>query len=90
MANRSADATVPAHDAKVVVPNDNTIIPCTRGIYVGTTGNITVRMIDQNPDYEGPGGTTVTFTAVPVGILPIQVDKIMATGTSAGNMLALY
>jgi|KBSMisStaDraftv2_1062788.scaffolds.fasta_scaffold01050_19 hypothetical protein len=89
MANRSADATVPAHDAVVVVPNDNTVIPVTRGLYVGVSGNITVRMIDQAVPYNTTGNT-VTFTAVPVGILPVQVDKILSSGTTASSILALY
>lgn len=89
MANRSADATVPAHDAVAVVTSDTTVIPATRGIYVGATGDIAVRMIDQATPYNTTGNTVI-FRSVPVGILPVQVDKILFTGTSASSMLALY
>lgn len=80
-AYRSADSTAPAHGAVAITPTDGVVFPSTRSLYVGTTGNLVVRMVD---------GQTVTFTAVPVGIFPIQVDIILATGTTAGNILALY
>ncbi len=80
-ANRNVNATVPAHGAVAITANDSTVIPVTRAIYVGTTGNIAVRMAD---------GQSVTFNSVPVGILPIQVDQVKSTSTTASNMVALY
>lgn len=82
-AYRDANATAPAHDAIAVVPSDATVIPTTRSLYIGVTGNIAVRMADQPV-------TTVTFLAVPVGILAIQVDQVLSTGTTAASILALY
>lgn len=79
---RSADSTSPAHGAVAVTPSDATTIPVTRGLYVGTAGNIAVRMAD--------GQDTIQFTNVPVGIIAIQVDKIYATGTGASGIIALY
>jgi len=79
---RTADATCPAHGAVVITPSDSTVFDMARSIYVGTTGNLTVRMAD--------GQDNVLFTAVPVGILSIQVDKVYSTGTVAGALLALY
>jgi hypothetical protein len=81
-AYRDANATVGAHGAIAVTPSDSTTFPVTRALYVGGTGNITVRMAD--------GQDTVLFTAVPVGIFPIQVDKVYSTGTGATAILALY
>ena len=89
MAFRSADATVSAHDALIVVPSNSTVLQVTRGLYVGATGNIAVRMVDENPAYGG-AGNTVTFSNVPVGILPVQVDQVLSTGTTASSILALY
>lgn len=87
---RSADATVSAHGAVVVVPSDSTIIPTCRGIYVGVSGNITVRMADAiNGGGNGPNDN-ITFANVPVGFAPIQADKIYATGTTATSLLVLY
>lgn len=80
-AYRSSDATVSAHGAVAITPSDVTVFPTTRSLYVGSTGNVAVRMTD---------GQTVTFTAVPVGILPAQVDMVLATGTTASAILGLY
>lgn len=80
-AHRKADATVSAHDARTVTTSDSTVIPVTRALYVGTTGNINVRMAD---------GTTVLFSNVAVGIFPIQVDQVLSTSTTASNIVALY
>lgn len=49
-------------------------------IYVGVTGNISVVMMD---------GSTVVFTAVPVGWFPIPVRQVNATSTTATNMVAV-
>ena len=73
--HRSANATVSAHSAFVVTPSDATIIPATRGLYVGGTGNLSVVMAED--------GNTVLFSAVPAGsILPIQVVQVLAATTA--------
>jgi len=52
-----------------------------RAIYVGGTGDVAVVTV---------GGNAVTFKAVPVGtILPIEVNIIKSTGTTATLMLGL-
>lgn len=72
----------PAAFASAIVPADGTNLSSpTRGIYVGVTGNLTVRMFR--------GQNTITFLNVPVGILPIQVDRVLATGTTATQLIAL-
>lgn len=81
MAFRTSDATVAAHGAVAITPDDSTIIPTCRSLYVGVTGNIAVRMAD---------GQSVTFLNVPVGIFPIQVDMVKSTSTTATDMFALY
>jgi hypothetical protein len=80
-AYRHANNTVSAHGAIAVVPTDGLDIPICRALYVGTTGNISVRMAD---------GQSVVFTAVAVGIFPIQVDRVNATNTTASNIVAMY
>ena len=80
-AYRDANATVSAHGAVAVTTSDATVIPVTRGLYVGTTGNLNVRMAD---------GMTTLFSNVPVGVFPIQVDMVMSTSTTASNIVALY
>ena len=81
-AYRTADATVAAYDAATITPNDGTDIPVTRGLYVGTGGNLRVTMAY---------GTDVLFPAVPSGfILPVQVKRVWATNTAASGIVALY
>jgi hypothetical protein len=70
--------------AVAVTTSDTALISC-RAIYVGGAGNVTV-----NPSQTG--GTSVTFTAPPVGsIIPFELNqgRIMATGTTATLLVAL-
>lgn len=55
-----------------------------RAIYVGVTGDVAVKS-----PYDS---TAVTFKSVPVGwlTLPIAVLFVMATNTTATNMVAAY
>lgn len=80
----SADATVSAHRASAVTTSNATIYEQpTRALYIGAAGDITVDMAD--------GGTSVLFVAVQGGtLLPIQVTRIYATGTTATSIVALY
>jgi hypothetical protein len=77
---RGTDSS-PAFKAVAVTKSDATILEKTRALYIGGTGDVAVRMAD---------GSAVTFSAVPVGILPIQVDQVKSTGTTATLILALY
>jgi hypothetical protein len=70
-----------AYSGAAITASDATVIPVTRAIYVGVTGNIAVRHED---------GTLVTYSNVAVGIFPIQVDKVLSTGTTATTMIAMY
>jgi hypothetical protein len=71
----------PAIDGVAVTPSDATVIPITRGLYVGTSGHVAVRMSK---------GNTVTYSNVPVGVWPWAVDMVLSTGTGASNIVALY
>ena len=78
--HRGENAVVPAMAAVAVTKSDSTILDVTRALYIGTTGDLAVRMTN---------GETITFKTVPVGILPIQVDKVLSTGTTAAEIIAL-
>jgi len=52
-----------------------------RSLYVGVSGDVVAVAIN---------GATVTFKAVPVGVLPIQFKRINSTSTTATDMVALY
>jgi len=51
-------------------------------LYVGVTGDLAVEMANS--------GQQVTFTAASNGYHPIQVNKVLSTGTAATNILALW
>jgi hypothetical protein len=80
----SADATVSAHRASAITTSNSTVfVQPTRALYIGGSGDITVDMAD--------GGSSVLFVGVLSGtILPIQVTRIYATGTTATSIVALY
>lgn len=80
MSGRSKDIAA-AYDAASLTKSDSTVFPTTRSLYVGGTGDVAVRMAS---------GTVITFSAVAVGILPVQVNKLLSTGTTATNVIALY
>lgn len=73
----------PAHSAYVITPNDSTMLSAhTRGIYVGGVGDLTVLIYNDT--------VAVTFVGVPAGtLLPIRVSKVLATGTTATNLVGL-
>ena len=76
-----AAATAPAGYGVAVTPSDSVVIPMTRALYVGVGGNVRVTDINDN----------VTYANVPSGsILPVQVSKVFATGTTASSIVALY
>lgn len=74
----------PASGAFAVTPADATYLTSVRGLYIGGAGDVTVEML--NPE---TAGATVTFSAVPVGtVLPIAVERVLATGTTATLIVA--
>lgn len=82
--NFSAGPDSPAWTAAAVTPSDSVDLTrtATRALYIGGAGNVVVVM---------SGGGTVTFTGVLAGtILPIRVDRVNATSTTATNIVAMY
>lgn len=77
---RSTDVAA-AYGAVAVTKSDATIIPATRGLYIGVTGDVVVTMAN--------GATPITFKACPVGILAVQVTQVL-NATAATDILALY
>ena len=72
----------PANGAFLIVPSNSiNLTEDTTGIYAGGAGDVKVQMIN---------GDIVTFT-VPAGVvLPIQVRRVYATGTTASGVIGLY
>jgi len=77
----------PATRATAIVPSDaNDLIDIPKGIFVGAGGDIT--MVGLNAPASATG---ITWKNVPAGsLIPFRARRIMATGTTAANMLALY
>lgn len=79
------DTPNPSGIAVAVTPDNSTLIATgvTRALYVGETGDITALMAD--------GGTAVLFKNVSAGtVLPIRVQRVNSTGTTAASIVALY
>jgi hypothetical protein len=82
-AHTTPGLTSPAIDGTMVVPDDTgDLAHVTRAIYVGTGGQIAAQLAS---------GTTVTLSSVQGGtLLPLRVRRVLATGTSAGDLVALW
>jgi len=75
--------------ALLVTPSDTDEIPAITGgtnngcvLYIGLPGNVRVKTV---------GGDDVTFVGVYAGqFFPVQVIQVYATGTTAGEIVALW
>lgn len=64
-----------------VTPDDATDLPNSGALYVGTEGDVKATLI---------GGGTVIFKNVPAGtFMPIMVNRVFATGTTAADLVVL-
>lgn len=83
MTAQAGNFASPANELVAVVPSDATVLVPTRGLWVGTVGDVAVIG-------SGPGQSAVTIKNVPSGtLLPVCVTKVMATNTTAANIVAL-
>jgi len=73
----------PFRRGAAVTPHDtNTLNPVTDALYVGGAGNVVVTGID---------GADYTLTGALAGhVYNVAVTRVKATGTTAGNLVALY
>ncbi len=72
----------PFNSAATVTPSDSTDLAyVTRGLFVGTGGAVAVTV----------GGQNVTFGNVPSGtMLTIRASRVLSTGTTASNIVAVW
>jgi hypothetical protein len=83
MAQTTSPNVYAATGGAAVTPSDTTVIGPFRALYVGATGNVALRMAGDN--------SVLTFVGLPAGtVLPVQFDRVMATNTTAGSLVALY
>lgn len=92
---RHANNTVSAHGSVVVTASDTTDLPITRALYVGGTGDIAIVMPDHGlalgASAAAAQAVDVIFYNVSAGtILPVQAVRVLSTGTTATNLVALY
>lgn len=75
-----------ARHAQPVTPNDTTDLGrVTSSIFVGVAGDLALILAND------PDTAPVTFKAVPAGsVLQVQARRVMATGTAATNIVALW
>ena len=74
----------PATKLRAVTPADGTDLPggICRALFVGTAGDL-VLIASEDED-------AVLVPSVPAGILPVSTKRVLATGTTASGIVALY
>lgn len=74
--------TSPAREAALITPDDTADLSApSRAIFVGQSGNLAVQMVS---------GQTVTFANLQAGMVyPLRVARVLATGTTASDVLSL-
>jgi hypothetical protein len=85
-ASASILGSLPASNAVVKTASDTVPLEQpSRAIYIGGTGHLEVHMVGAAPT------TYVLFSALPVGtILPIAVDYVRATNTTASLIVVMW
>jgi hypothetical protein len=83
-ASHESGLTSPARNAAAVTPSDTeNLTTSVRALYIG--GGSGVLKVDT------VGGQTVTFAGVPVGfVLPVSVQRVYVTGTTATNIVGIW
>jgi hypothetical protein len=76
-------ASGPATRFTEVTPSDGADLPLgvTRGIYVGVAGALRLR---------GPQGDEATLLSGAGQYHPLRISRVLATGTDASSIVALY
>ena len=71
----------PYESGVAVTPDDNADLDfITRSLWVGVSGDVAVQWRD---------GSSVVLKSAPVGLLNVRVARILATGTTASELVAL-
>lgn len=75
--------TSPPEHAREIAPDDAASLPfVTRALYVGGAGDVALRL---------QGGAEVVFRGLQAGsLIPIRVDQIKSTGTTATGLIGLW
>jgi hypothetical protein len=72
----------PANFGAAVTPDDSTdLATLPRGLFIGGAGDVVVH---------DTAGTSLTFTCPAGAILPLRAARVLATGTTATGIVALW
>ena len=83
--NHGRDASGPARRATAVTPDDaGDLSAYAKALYVGAPGDVRVLTVGAED------GAFTTFANHPVGWLPVQVSRVLATGTTASQIVAAF
>lgn len=79
----SRSLTAPPENAAAIQPSDGAILGhATRAVYVGGSGTLRVEMMS---------GEEIVFAGLTAGmVLPVRVQKVFASGTTATDLVALW
>ncbi|MBU0642351.1 MAG: hypothetical protein KJ731_15500 [Alphaproteobacteria bacterium] len=82
--NNTTSLTAPVSNGFSVIASDTEDQPyVTRGLYVGTSGNVTVLLAGDS--------TPVTLNNLVAGVLhPLRVKRVYATGLTAAALVGVY
>lgn len=81
-AQRSTDVASQARALVAVTPDDdNDLTVDAKALYIGTGGDLTIIPINND--------TPVTLANHPIGYCPVQVRRVMETGTDADDIVAM-
>lgn len=81
--SRYPGATFPGESAVAVTPSDSASFAATRGVFVGTSGDLVVRFAGDTAN--------VTLKNVVAGVThPWSITRVAATGTTATNIVVVY
>jgi hypothetical protein len=79
----SRSLTAPPENAAPIQPSDGAELGyVTRAVYIGGAGALRVEMM---------GGEEIVFAGLAAGtLLPVRIQKVFATGTTATALVALW
>ena len=76
----------PASDSETVTPHDTDELRfVSRSLYIGVSGAVAVYPVGESTKL-----TSVIYKNVPVGVLPVRVNRVLSTGTSASEIIAMW
>lgn len=83
--DHTAGLSSPAHSGSHISPNDSDKLSVySRALFVGGAGSLAVELVGQP-------GSVITMSQVQPGVIyPLRVSKVLATGTTATNIISLW